>query len=128
MIRIGSRILKKQLDEGWYFARIEAIEEAEDVVLAEGLKLPAVEIFFSIRVKEDYTINKSKTYIVSAKKGSELHELISNILPEENPNKDGIDLLDLLDKNCKLEIRVDYSQRGNRFENIGGIRGVEADE
>ena len=46
---------------------------------------------------------------------------IGNLLPELDEDKGGINLEDLIGKECAIEIVIDYSKRGNRFENIGEV-------
>lgn len=119
MIRIGNRVIKTFLKEGIYKARINGITEAPEVE-KDGVRMPAIDIEYEIEINNSY-LKKDKKYIVSSTKGSELRNLIEELIPESN-FEDGVDLESLIGKKCSVKIIHNISKRGNLFENISTVK------
>lgn len=126
MIKIGKKIIKTKLEEGYYQARIKSIKEAQDAVLQNGSRLPAIEIEYELKLNDSY-LNKSKRYIATDREGSELRKLLEILLPQINFEEE-VDLEELIGKRCKVEIIENISKKNNRFSNIGTVKAADLDE
>ena len=120
MIRIGNKIIVTSLEAGIYPGVLINVEEGPEVELRGNMKKDTIKIVFEININGN-KLEKSKNYIASDVKDSEIGRLIDNLIPELDEEKGGLNLEDLIGKECDIEITIDYSKRGNRFENIGQV-------
>ena len=126
MIRIGNKIIVKSLEAGIRPGVLIKVEEGPQIELKANMKKDTIRAVFEMNINGN-KLERSKDYIATNVKDSEIGRLIDNLLPELDVEKDGVNLEDLIGKECNIEITVDYSKRGNRFENIGQVT-LRADE
>lgn len=120
MIRIGNKIIVKSLEAGIYPGVLIKVEEGPEIELKADMKKDTIKAVFEMNINGN-KLERSKNYIATNLRDSEIGRLIGNLLPELDVEKDGVNLEDLIGKECDIEITVDYSKRGNRFENIGQV-------
>ena len=127
-ISLGNKAIVTNIVPGVYPATIKEIKETESVTLkGGGGSFPAISIEFELEIGVQYC-SKNRKYIATDKVGSELRDLIEELIPEVDFEA-GVDLNDLIDKKCQVIIIESISRKGNRFSNISSVeRSSDLDE
>lgn len=125
MIKIGNSILDADslIDEGCYEGEIVDIRDGGKVKISSETR-NSIDIDFKLDVDGISRI-KTKKYVATNIEGSQLNELAEEfheITVEDEDGKEYIDLNQLIDKECIVEIIHNKSKRGYVFDNIGEVK------